>query len=181
MPKCKNDKTREYKGTEPSPKGLGYCAHVEKIGTKKKGLDGNMWIVKKISSGSKRWSKYSKSRPNIEKLKSKKLKKNLKDVGVDLFVTKWYPEGNYYIIDSVWNSVSEKYGKEYGYLNNHNFIIVPLKMNGQSLVLDNDKIFLQHNGITYKTKKKVIDILQKEFKSDYKWSGKQNEAIEIKV
>ena len=27
MPSCKNDPTRKYKGTEPSPKGLGFCDH----------------------------------------------------------------------------------------------------------------------------------------------------------
>ena len=31
MPKCKNDPKRTYKGTEPSPKGLGHCAHTEKV------------------------------------------------------------------------------------------------------------------------------------------------------
>ena len=36
MPECKKDKKRKYKGTEPSPKGLGYCAHTENLGTKKK-------------------------------------------------------------------------------------------------------------------------------------------------
>ncbi len=59
MPKCKNDKTRSYKGTEPSPKGLGWCAHGEKVGKKRKGADGNRWVVKKISNGSKRWVKYT--------------------------------------------------------------------------------------------------------------------------
>lgn len=59
MPYCKNNPKRSYKGTEPSPKGLGYCASGEKIGSKKKGRDGNMWIVKKISSGSKRWYKHN--------------------------------------------------------------------------------------------------------------------------
>ena len=57
MPKCKNDKKRYYKGTEPSPKGLGYCAHSEKINSKKNGKDGKVWIVKKIKNGSKRWVK----------------------------------------------------------------------------------------------------------------------------
>ena len=57
MPKCKNDPKKSYKGTEPSPKGLGYCAHSEKVGTKKKGKDGNMWIIKKVKNGSKRWMK----------------------------------------------------------------------------------------------------------------------------
>ena len=37
MPKCKNDSGRSYNGTEPSPKGLGYCAHASRVGLKKKG------------------------------------------------------------------------------------------------------------------------------------------------
>ena len=32
-------------GTEPSPKGLGYCAHAEKIGSIRVGNDGNVWKV----------------------------------------------------------------------------------------------------------------------------------------
>jgi hypothetical protein len=54
---CKNDKKKKYKGTEPSPKGLGYCAHAEKEGKKRKGKDGNTWIIKKVSNGSLRWIK----------------------------------------------------------------------------------------------------------------------------
>ena len=30
MPICKNDPSRKYKGTEPSPKGLGWCAHADR-------------------------------------------------------------------------------------------------------------------------------------------------------
>ncbi|MAF35769.1 hypothetical protein CL622_01480 [archaeon] len=59
MPICKNDKKHTYKGTEPSPKGLGYCAHAEKVKTKRTGKDSNEWIVKKIKNGSKRWVKIS--------------------------------------------------------------------------------------------------------------------------
>lgn len=95
MPKCKNDPKRSYKGDEPSlkgikdscreikgqspadskgilrqssfsPKGLGYCAHAEKVGTKKKGRDKNMWIVVSTKSGTKRWVREKK-----EKTKSK--------------------------------------------------------------------------------------------------------------
>jgi len=58
MPICKNDPKKSYKGTEPSPKGLGYCAHSEKIGTIKEGLDGNKWIISKTSKDIKRWIKY---------------------------------------------------------------------------------------------------------------------------
>ena len=47
IPKCKNDLLLTYKGTEPSPKGLGYCTHVSLIGLKKKGNNGKMWVVKK--------------------------------------------------------------------------------------------------------------------------------------
>ena len=43
MPYCLNNPKRTYKGNEPSPKGLGYCASGEKEGTKMKGKDGNMW------------------------------------------------------------------------------------------------------------------------------------------
>lgn len=52
---CKNNPKKTYIGTEPSPKGLGYCASGEKEGTEMKGKDGNMWVkkngkwVKKIS------------------------------------------------------------------------------------------------------------------------------------
>jgi len=57
MPKCKNDPTKSYKGIEPSPKGLGWCGHGENIGTRKKGKDKNMWVVKKTKDGKKRWVK----------------------------------------------------------------------------------------------------------------------------
>lgn len=58
MPVCINSKESIYKGTEPSPKGLGYCAHGEYVDTKMKGLDGNMWIVKDYN-GINRWVKYN--------------------------------------------------------------------------------------------------------------------------
>lgn len=59
MPKCINDESRSYTGTEPSPKGLGYCAHAEKLGIKKKGRDGNTWIIAKNTAGIQRWVRYS--------------------------------------------------------------------------------------------------------------------------
>ena len=72
MPKCKNDPTRRYKGDEPSPKGLGYCAHAEKIGKIKKGLDGNKWVVSETKNGTKRWVKYTKKLTDKPKKKPKK-------------------------------------------------------------------------------------------------------------
>jgi len=44
MPICKNDPKKSYKGTEPSPKELGYCAHSEKLDKVRKGKDGNTWM-----------------------------------------------------------------------------------------------------------------------------------------
>lgn len=60
MPTCKNGKG-SYKGTEKSPTGRGFCARHERIGTKKRGRDKQMWIVRgvKLASGkrSRRWFK----------------------------------------------------------------------------------------------------------------------------
>ena len=67
MPLCKNDPKRKYKGDEPSPKGLGWCAHGEKEGNVRKGLDGNKWIVKKVKNGSKRWVRNNVIKNNEEK------------------------------------------------------------------------------------------------------------------
>ena len=75
MPSCKNG-TGSYKGTEPSPKGRGFCARHEKIKTKKKGRDKKMWIVRsvKLSSGkrSKRWFKVLPKAKKSVKAKAKK-------------------------------------------------------------------------------------------------------------
>lgn len=54
MPECKNDPKTSYTGKEPSPKGLGYCSKKERIGTKKRGRNGKMYIVKKDSIDRKR-------------------------------------------------------------------------------------------------------------------------------
>ena len=40
MKKCKNYPNISYTGKENTPKGRGYCAKGEKVGTKKKGKDG---------------------------------------------------------------------------------------------------------------------------------------------
>ena len=72
MPKCKNDPSRSYKGTEPSPKGLGFCAHAMKVGAIKKGKDGNNWIIKKVKNGSKRWMKVKGKPQKVDKKVNKK-------------------------------------------------------------------------------------------------------------
>jgi hypothetical protein len=71
---CKNHPKRKYKGDEPSPKGLGWCAHGEKKGTIRKGLDNNKWVVKKVNSGSLRWVKYACDNKSIKTPKSSVVK-----------------------------------------------------------------------------------------------------------
>ena len=83
MPACKNG-SGSYTGKEPSPKGRGYCSRHEKIGTKKRGKDKKMWVVKsvKLASGkrSRRWfkvlppAKKSKAKPTKRKRPTTKRK-----------------------------------------------------------------------------------------------------------
>ena len=54
--KCNCDQSRFYIGKEPSPKGLGFCAHCTPLNVTMKGLDGNLWENQKYSKG-KRWVK----------------------------------------------------------------------------------------------------------------------------
>ena len=67
MPKCKNDPKSYYTGKEKSPKGLGYCAKKERIGTKKQGKDRKLWIVEKRADGAKLWRRYSSKKVTKKK------------------------------------------------------------------------------------------------------------------
>lgn len=58
MPLCRNAPTVRYTGKEPSPKGLGWSARAEEIGTRKRGKDGRMWAV--TARGGARKSRYWK-------------------------------------------------------------------------------------------------------------------------
>ena len=52
--KCICDEKRSFKGDEPSPKGLGYCAHCTPLRVVMKGQDGNLWENQEYAKG-KRW------------------------------------------------------------------------------------------------------------------------------
>ena len=52
---CKNDPSKSYSGTEPSPKGLGLCAHAENAGKVSRGKDGRLWEVRLDKNGTKSW------------------------------------------------------------------------------------------------------------------------------
>jgi len=71
MPKCKNDPKSSYTGNEPSPRGKGFCAKKESIGSKKRGKDGKMWIVKKRVDGVKLWTRFSSKKKIVKKRKYK--------------------------------------------------------------------------------------------------------------
>ena len=99
MPTCKNDKTKKYIGTEPSPKGLGWCAHSEEEGKVRKGKDGNKWIVKKMKNRSKRWvkmkiidNKYKKYYPSP--VYGKKYIVAIKNKDVNIYQDIDYPMNN---------------------------------------------------------------------------------------
>jgi hypothetical protein len=61
MPPCRKDSKRHYTGDEPSPKGYGFCAHNERIGTVKQGNHdpSKLYIVKPDKNGRKSWKVWS--------------------------------------------------------------------------------------------------------------------------
>ena len=77
---CKNDAKRSYTGKEPSPKGLGWCAHKMPLGTRKRGKDKKMWVVVKVSGNVRRWQRAvnaeKRKENNFVSAKIDELKKN---------------------------------------------------------------------------------------------------------
>lgn len=82
MPVCKNNPKRYFKGTEPSPKGRGFCASNVGIAKKMKGKDKKMWIVRKVGK-SKRWVKFSIAKKKKTPAPKKKKKKNVTKKSID--------------------------------------------------------------------------------------------------
>lgn len=81
MLECKNDPTRKYKGDEPSPKGLGWCAHAEKAGQRRAGRDKKTWTVTVDSNGRKAWRKGVKPAPRADSVqKARKPAKNSRSI-----------------------------------------------------------------------------------------------------
>lgn len=72
MPKCKNDSKRNYTGKEPSPKGLGWGAHAEKEGKRRKGKDGKSYVVASRANGSLYWKLVASKTSGAKKSKPKK-------------------------------------------------------------------------------------------------------------
>ena len=78
-----------------------------------------------------------------------------------------------------WDYVRQKLGDKYL---NEKFIIIIIKMNdSKNICLDDKGIYIQHNNITYNTKKELQQIMKKEFGNIYKWSGKQTHSLFVKL
>ena len=164
MPKCKNDKIRSYKGTEPSPKGLGYCAHNMKMGAVKKGKDGNKWIVKEIKNGSKRWVKVN-IKEKIQKDLFKKLYKWWLKLSIGgLLVI--YKNGKHKFVKSnkkTHPAKSKDLTKKWIELG-ENKEVVSIIWSGQSY----ETLHYFSNYLVYKTSKKELDnILKSKKLTDY--------------
>tara|TARA_B110000483_G_scaffold156428_1_gene185729 strand:+ start:3551 stop:4120 length:570 start_codon:yes stop_codon:yes gene_type:complete len=189
MPKCKNDPKKSFKGNESSPKGLGFCAHVENIGITKKGKDGNKWKIETTSKGVKRWvkqtskttsklmkdmfSELNKSQEHTIYLLKNDIKNELKKIGVKLLFKNLKKINEYYILDYVW---PEKYNDK------DKFIIVVFKLDSNNkLYIPNKELNCQHNNITHNTKKESITIFKNYLKNKFKWNGKQTHTINIEL
>lgn len=66
-----SNKDCRFTGKEPSPKGFGFCAHLEKEGTVKRGRDGTNWVVKSDKNGVLSW----KRAPGSSKAKTARVPK----------------------------------------------------------------------------------------------------------
>lgn len=113
MPKCKNDKTKSYKGTEPSPKGIGYCAAKILVGTKKRGLDNNMWIIQETKTGTKRWVKMTNTSGSktatIKSSKSPKAIKPTKPINKQQIPLTKQQKSAHRIKDIFWDNLEKYY------------------------------------------------------------------------
>ena len=68
---CKDDlkeifNKNNYKGGKKERKGPSDSATKFSVGTKKRGNDGNMWIIIKVANGSKRWKKVDKTKKLVD-------------------------------------------------------------------------------------------------------------------
>ena len=187
MPKCKNDSSRYFKGTEPSPKGLGWCAHGINNNSVKRGKDGKQWIVRTIRNGSKRWSRLHRKTTPVRKVKnstirdltSNEMKRKLKSIGVHMLVCKHKKINGFWIQNVPWNYAEKRFGTDYL---DRTFVIVVLKMEDSKTVhLGDGGIYLQHNNITYKKKKDLKQVMKDAFGRKFSWNGKQSDALFVKL
>ena len=97
--------SRSYKGSEPSPKGYGICAHLQKIGSIRLGKDGHLWIIKKIKNGTKRWVKVF----NNSKIETLKLYLKPKISIIEINEDKELYEGSFQRMPKKYKEIVKKY------------------------------------------------------------------------
>ena len=98
MPRCKNNYDMTYTGKEPSPLGLGICATGFGVyaGMKKKGRDGNKWILREYvptkgpTDYKYKWVKYDKEKEKRIEDKMKKRKHYFTTGEIINFSIEWY-------------------------------------------------------------------------------------------
>jgi hypothetical protein len=148
MPKCINDPKKSYKGIEPSPKGVGFCAHACIEGTIMKGKDGNEWIVKKIKNGSKKWIKVSFNKCNMILYYKKKIGGEFIHGYLNQYSIKFGKIENDKFYP--WKSYN-KFDKEENIPKNYEQIDIPINFMNEYLCGDNEKIMNELNKIKNKT------------------------------
>lgn len=197
MPKCINNSKKTYKGTEPSPKGLGYCAAEEKVNTRKKGRDKNFWIIKETKNKTKRWVKETKNTKTTKKIKptksTKKTKKgvfsNLTDEQLDIInkiiktLRKELTKININVYKTNLKQINGHYPNELIHANNEiePYIIIVFKINNDNtLNIISNEINIHHAGLD-DIKNDVDEIFKKIFKNNYNWNKKRTSTINIKL
>ena len=207
MPKCKNDPTRNYKGNEPSPKGLGYCAHAEKLNKKKKGKDGNMWIVSETKKGIRRWIKENNKKNNtktktpqkidkfsywgFEDIKPNKIINFVKDNNLIMkiindIVPKLKKKINFYKILLPPNQKNQYWSDYYSYYldkyhkswEDKEFIIITIFLNKDLSINEDEYIKLEYS-LNLDNRKFIYDLFTKELPYNYKWNGLSTSIMKI--
>lgn len=93
----------------------------------------------------------------------KDVKKELKKLGVKMFVETNKPIDGMYIADIPWDNVARKLKVDFISDAPFPVMIVVIKKNKKNIVLDRGGVYIQHSGITHSTKKKVIKLLKDMF------------------
>ena len=185
MPICKNDPKKSYKGTEPSPKGFGYCAHGEKLGKVRKGKDGDKWKVESTKSGVLRWVKLKKENKKIIVKKESKSDYPImivylyieKDEDNNFFTSNQYIPKNSKELKKLYKTANFKYMDE-----DIGEFDVKYTLHGVKNVMNIKKIFNLTKKLSYKLNTlniKNINIYVYENEKDFEDNFLNNEMKEI--
>ena len=204
MPKCLNDPSKNYKGNEPSPKGLGYCAHAEKVGSKMKGKDGNFWIVKEDKNKVKRWYKDSKKTSSkkddkftfdffygITSIPPKDINKLKKDSMLKKIIENIIPKIKKFNIETYlvplplsdqghyWSDYPYDYIEHYYNSKlESEYIYFKVYLN-QDLTINYDRDISIHYELDKSNAEKLQDFMHQELPNNFKWDGNLHKIMEI--